>query len=151
MVKVQSCCNSWEEAGTCEVVSKLYNCVIMIYLSNINLHSAWMLNLWTQMVAYTQVVYKDSLQTKSHQYQVYFLWKDGHLVCSSFHGCLYAHLVTDSKTIAENQWSTAAATFGAGAMKHKEEGYCSFCDDKSGWLGFHLVLLQMAIVLSVVL
>ena len=78
------------------------------------------------MVAYTQVVYEHSLQTKSHQYQVYFLWKDGHLVWSSFHhlnGCLYVYLVTDSKTIAENQWSTAAATFGAGAMKHKEEGY----------------------------
>ena len=44
---------------------------------------------------------------------------------------LYAHLVTGSKTIAENQWSTAAATFGVSAMKHKEEG----------WLGFHLVLL----------
>ena len=34
------------------------------------------------------------------------------------YGCLYAHLVTDSKSVAENQRSTAAATFGAGAMKH---------------------------------
>ena len=42
---------------------------------------------------------------------------------------LYAHLVTDSKTITENQWSTAVATYGAGAMKHKEEGYHLFPDD----------------------
>ena len=34
------------------------------------------------------------------------------------YGCLYVHLVTNSKAIAENQRSTAAATFGAGAMKH---------------------------------
>ena len=39
---------------------------------------------------------------------------------------LYAHLLTDSKTIAGNHCSTAAATFGAGAMKHKKEGYCLF-------------------------
>ena len=45
------------------------------------------------------------------------------------YGCLYTHLATYSKTIAEKQWSTAAATFGAGAMKHKEEGYCLFPDD----------------------
>ena len=51
------------------------------------------------------------------------------------YGCLYAHLVTDSKTIAENQWSTAAVT-GAGAMKHKEEGYCLFCDDHVRMVGF---------------
>ena len=31
------------------------------------------------------------------------------------YGCLYAHFVTDSKTIAWNQWSIAAATFGVGA------------------------------------
>ena len=66
--------------------------------------------------------------------------------------CLYAHLVTDLKTIAENQWSTAAATFGADAMKHKEEGYhLSFLMTMSGWLGIHLVLLQTAIVSSEVL
>ena len=41
----------------------------------------------------------------------------------------YAHLVTDSKTIAENQRSSEAATIGAGAMKHKEEGYHLFPDD----------------------
>ena len=39
LVKKQSCYNSWEEAGPCEAVSRLYNSVIMIYLSNINLHS----------------------------------------------------------------------------------------------------------------
>ena len=38
-------------------------------------------------------------------------------------GGLYARLVTDSKTIAENQQCTAAVTFGAGTMKHKTERY----------------------------
>ena len=57
------------------------------------------------------------------------------------YGYLYAHIVTDTKTIAENQWSTAAATFGAGAMKHKEEGYRLFRDDHVRMVGFHLVLL----------
>ena len=52
------------------------------------------------------------------------------------YGCLYVHLVTDSNTIAENQWSTAAATFRAGAMKHKEEGYCLFSDDHVWVVGF---------------
>ena len=52
------------------------------------------------------------------------------------YGCLYAHLVTDLKTIAENQWSTAAATFGADAMKHKEEGYHFFPDDHVWMVGF---------------
>ena len=46
------------------------------------------------------------------------------------YGCLYAHLVTDSKTIDENQQSIAAAIFGAGAVKHKEEGYHVFPDDR---------------------
>ena len=52
------------------------------------------------------------------------------------YGCLYAHLVADSKTIAENQLSTEAATFGAGAMKHKEEGYRLFPDDHVRMVGF---------------
>ena len=52
------------------------------------------------------------------------------------YGCLYAHLVTDSQTIAENQRSTAAATFGAGAMKHKEEGYRLFPADHVRMVGF---------------
>ena len=52
------------------------------------------------------------------------------------YGGLYAHLVTDSKTIAENQWSTAAATFGARAIKHKEEGYLLFPDDHVRMVGF---------------
>ena len=71
---------------------------------------------------------------------MYLLWKDGHLVCSIFHHIIIAafnaHLVIDSETIAENQWSTAAATFGAGAMKHKEEGYHLFCDDHVRMVGF---------------
>ena len=65
LVRVVSYYNSWEEAEPCEALSRLYNSVIMIYLSNI-------------------------------------------------------------KSIAENQRSTAAATFGAGAMRHREEGYCLF-------------------------
>ncbi len=59
LVKVQSYHNRWEEAGPCEAVSRLYNSVIMIYLSNINLTYgfdavfvitlllAGMLKLWT--------------------------------------------------------------------------------------------------------
>ena len=38
-LKVHSCYNSWEEVGPCKAVSRLYNSVIMISLSNINLHS----------------------------------------------------------------------------------------------------------------
>ena len=49
----------------------------------ITLLLAWILKLWTQMVAYTQVVYEHSLQIKSHQYQVYFLWKNGHLFAAA--------------------------------------------------------------------
>ena len=56
--------------------------------------------------------------------------------CSSTYGCLYAHIVIDSKSIAENHRSTAAATFEAGAMKHKEEGHCLFCDDHVWMIGF---------------
>ena len=52
------------------------------------------------------------------------------------YGCLYAHLVRDSNTFAANQWSTAAATFGAGAMKCKEEGYRLFRDDHVWMVGF---------------
>ena len=52
------------------------------------------------------------------------------------YGCRYDHLVTESKTIAENQRSTASATFGAGAMKHKEEGYRLFPDDHVRMVGF---------------
>ena len=60
----------------------------------------------------------------SHQYHVYILWEEGWTSCLKqlppfCCGCLYAHLVTDSKTIAEKQQCTAAAAkFGAGAMKH---------------------------------
>ena len=84
------------------------------------------------MVAYTHVVYKHSLKTKSHQYQAYFLWKNGHLVCSSCQ-----HLIMSAfMTIAENQQSTAAATFGAGAMKHNEGGSHLFHDYHVRIVGF---------------
>ena len=49
------------------------------------------------------------------------------------YGFLYAH---DSKTIAENQRSTAAATFGVGAIKHKVEGDHLFHDDHVRVAGF---------------
>ena len=42
------------------------------------------------------------------------------------YGCLYAHLVTNSKAIAENQCSAAVTNYRAGGMKHKEEGYRLF-------------------------
>ena len=45
------------------------------------------------------------------------------------YGCLYAHLVTSPKTIAENQCTKPIAEYRAGAMKHKEEGYRLFKDD----------------------
>ena len=51
------------------------------------------------------------------------------------YGCRYAHLVTDSKTIAENQVSNKAAAYGAGAMKHKGEGYRLFPDDNVWIIG----------------
>ena len=105
LVRELCCYYSWEEAGPCESVRWLYNSVKMIYLSNINLHCgfvavfvitillAWMLKLWTLMLAYTQVIYKQNLKTKSHQHQMHFLWKDGHLVCSSFHFLILAAFI----------------------------------------------------------
>ena len=39
-------------------------------------------------------------------------------------------------TIAEKQWSSADATFGAGAMKHKEEEYHLFPDVHVHMVGF---------------
>ena len=88
MVKVQSCYNNWEEAGPCESVVSQYNSVIMIGLSNINLHSHGFDKMFviTLLLAYAQIVDPDggiysnncehSLQAKSCQYQVYFLCKN---------------------------------------------------------------------------
>jgi len=45
------------------------------------------------------------------------------------YGSLYAHLVTDSLTIPNNQRSAANASYQAGAMKHKEQGYRLFRDN----------------------
>ena len=45
------------------------------------------------------------------------------------YGCIYAHLVSSSKTIAENQHTKATDEYRAAAMKHKEEGYRLFKDD----------------------
>ena len=35
------------------------------------------------MVAYTQVIYDHSMQTKSYQYQVYFFGEDGYIVVAA--------------------------------------------------------------------
>ena len=94
------------------------------------------------MVTYTRVVYEHCLfahQVSPIPTGVLPLegWTSSLQQLPPFnYGCLYGHLVPDSKTIAENQWSTAAATFGAGAMKHKEGGYHLFPDDHVRLVGF---------------
>ena len=45
------------------------------------------------------------------------------------YGCLFADLITNSETVAEDQRSVATDTYRAGAMKHKEQGYRLFRDD----------------------
>ena len=105
-------------------------------------------------VGITQVVYEKCLQTKSQQYHVYFLRKDGHLVCSCFHHLIMAAFVptlSQTQTIAGNQWNTAAATFGAGAMKHKEKGCSLFHDDHVRMVGFRSGFATDSIVSSLVL
>ena len=67
------------------------------------------------------------------------------------YGCLYAHLVTDSETIAENRRSTAAATFGAGAMKTKRKDITCFLMTMSGWLGFRMWVCVSVCVPTLVL
>ena len=51
------------------------------------------------------------------------------------YGYHYVHLV-QTQCIDEKLRSTAAATFGAGTIKHKEEGYCLFHDDHIRMVGF---------------
>ena len=53
------------------------------------------------------------------------------------YGCLFAHLITNSETIAENQRNTSTDTYRAGAMKHKEQGYRLFRDDHVKMVRFH--------------
>ena len=53
------------------------------------------------------------------------------------YGCLYAHLVTNSKAIADNQRSAAVTDFRTGALKHKEEGYRLFRDNHVRTVRFH--------------
>ena len=55
------------------------------------------------------------------------------------YGCIYAHLVTDSKTIVQNQHCTATATFRAGGMNEAQRGRILpvlWWPSISGWLGF---------------
>ena len=51
---------------------------------------------------------------------------------------LFAHLISNSRTIASNQKSAATKTYQAGAMKHKEAGYRLFKDDHVKRVKFHL-------------
>ena len=91
----------------------------------ITLLLAWMLKLWAQMVAYIRCFRAQFANLVSPIPSVLLLegWTSCLQQLPPFnYGCLYAHLVTASKTIAENQQSTPAATVGACAMKHKEEG-----------------------------
>ena len=53
------------------------------------------------------------------------------------YGCLFAHLITNSETVAENQRSVATDTYRAGAMKHKEQGYHHFRNDHVKQVQFH--------------
>ena len=50
---------------------------------------------------------------------------------------LFAHLISNSKTIASNQKSNATKTYKAGAMKHKEAGFRLFKDDHVKKVRFH--------------
>ena len=51
---------------------------------------------------------------------------------------LFAHLVSNSKTVAANQKSSAKKTYATtGAMKHKEAGYRLFQDDHVKRVKFH--------------
>ena len=108
----------------------------------ITLLLAWMLKLWTQVVVYTQIIMSTVANHVSSVPSILPLegWTFSLRQLRPFnYGCLYAHLVTDSKTIAENQRSAAATTFGVGAMKHKEVGYSCFMMTMSGvgfWPGF---------------
>lgn len=53
------------------------------------------------------------------------------------YSCLYAHLVTNSETVAENQRSAATQSYRAVVMKRKEQGYCLFRDDHVNVVRFH--------------
>ena len=53
------------------------------------------------------------------------------------YGCLFADLITNSETVAEDQHSVATDTYRAGAMKHKEQGYRLFRDDHVKQVRFH--------------
>ena len=54
------------------------------------------------------------------------------------HDHLFAHLVSNSKTVAANQKSSATKTYKTtGAMKHKEAGYRLFKDDHVKRIKFH--------------
>jgi len=50
---------------------------------------------------------------------------------------LFAHLISNSRTVALNQKSAATKKYQAGAMKHKEAGYRLFNDDHVKGVKFH--------------
>ena len=100
---------------------------------------AWMLKLWTQIVACTQVVYKVICKQVS-PIPIILLplegWTSSLQQLPPFnYGYHYAHLV-QTQFVDEKLRSTAAATFGAGTIKHNEEGYRLFHDDHVGMVEF---------------
>ena len=119
LVEVLSCYNRWEEVGPCKVVSRLYNSVVYNdYLSNINFHS-WICcsvcdcitsGLDAKIVDPDSVLHSSCLRAQFAN-QVSPLpsvplegWTSSLQQLLPFnYVCLYAHLVTDSKTIAEDQ------------------------------------------------
>ena len=76
-----------------------------------------------------------------HRSHILFLLMDGHQVYRTYHHLtmvvFFAHLITNSETIAENQRNTSIDTYRAGAMKHKERGYRLFRDDHVKMVRFH--------------
>ena len=53
------------------------------------------------------------------------------------YGNIFAHLVSNSKTVASNQKSAATERYRKGAMKHKEAGYRLYKDDHVKRVKFH--------------
>ena len=51
---------------------------------------------------------------------------------------LFAHLISNSRTVASNQKSAATKRYPTGAMRHKEAGYRLLIDDHVKRVKFHL-------------
>ena len=138
------------------MVSRLYNSVIMIYLSNINRHS-W---IWCSVCDYiTAGVDAKIVDTDGGVHSV-VLWAHfanqvspipgvhpfevGHLVCSSFCHLIMVALLRIGRALPLLhlellKWNTRRKEIACLVMT------------MSGWLGFHLVLPPTALVSSMVL